>query len=922
VITDASHRLVSGLFVVDQLGAQALKGIERPVQLYRVIQPSGVRGRLEAATAAGGLTSFVGREEELRSLISRWECVLEGEGQLAVIIGEAGIGKSRLVQRFHEQIASTAHTWIEAGAGAFFQNTPFYPVTEMLRELLAWRGHQASLQAEQTSPRGGLKEDSDDERLAGLEAALVLAGLKPAEAIPLIAPLLNLPPSAKVQPSALSSEQQRRRLLATLVEWVLGSARVQPLVIATEDLHWVDPSTLELIRLLAEQGATAQLLLLYTARPEFRAQWPQRAHHMQITLSRLSARNVRTMVEEVAAHKALSSETIATVVERTGGIPLFVEELTRAVLESGGAQLTGHEIPATLHDSLMARLDRLGPAKEVAQLGAVIGREFSYELLHAMHPAPEDELQTAVKALADVELLYVRGIPPEAMYTFKHALIQDAAYEALLKTRRRELHRRVASVLSKQFPEITEGQPELMAHHYTEAGMTAQAIPCWQKAGQRAVERSAHVEAISHLTKGLELLDTLPDGSERAREELILRTTLAHALTATRGWADPDVGKTYTRCLELCQQMGDSSQLSRVLVGLWSFNCEVPLLQTAQELTEQHLRLAQKTEDRLLLAEAHLVLGFTLFFRGEIVSAQDHMEHGIASDSSPQGHSRAVLYGYDPRVPCWFVMACGLWMLGYPDQALKRSEETMLFAEKLDHPYTSAVGLYWAATFHRLRQEKHATQRWAEDLIALCTEQRFMLFLAFGAILRGSALAGQERAQGIADIRRGLTAHRATGGALRQPYWLALLAEAYGDVGNVEEALTVLADALTVADKTEERWCEAELYRLKGQLTLQKEARSWKPQTSLSSPIVQPPDSDGVAQEAEGYFLKAIEIASRQQAKSLELRAATGLSKLWQLQGKRRKARELLSPIYNWFTEGFDTADLKEAKLLLDELSK
>ena len=428
-----------------------------------------MRGRLEAAAAARGLTPFVGREDELRLLMNRWERALDGEGQVALIIGEAGIGKSRLVQRFHEQIAGTPHTWVEAAAGAFFQNTPFYAVTEMLRELLAWRG-----------------DESAEEQLAQLEARLELAGLKPAEALPLIAPLLNLPIPAKYPPSPLSPEQQRRRLLATLVEWALGAARVQPTVIATEDLHWADPSTLELIQLLVEQGATARLLLLYTARPEFRAPWPPRAHHTQITLNRLSARNVRTMVGEVAAQKALSEETIATVVERTGGVPLFVEELTRAVLESGDAKLTGREIPVTLHDSLMARLDRLGPAKEVTQVGAVIGGEFSYELLHAVHPIAEEDLQRALRTLADAELIYVRGIAPEATYQFKHALIRDAAYEALLKSRRKDLHRLVARTIDEKFPALKEAHPEVLARHWTEAGETEPAIAEWSRAGKAA----------------------------------------------------------------------------------------------------------------------------------------------------------------------------------------------------------------------------------------------------------------------------------------------------------------------------------------------------------------------------------------------------------------------------------------------------
>jgi class 3 adenylate cyclase len=470
LITDAVHRLVSGLFVVENRGAQALKGIEGSTQLYRVIQPSGVRGRLQAVAASRGLTPFVGREDELRSLMNRWERVLDGEGQVALIIGEAGIGKSRLVQRFHEQIKDTPHTWVEATAGALFQNSPFYPVAEMLREFVAWRG-----------------DESAEERLAQLASRLKSAGVKPAETIPLIAPLLNLQLPAKYPPSSLSPEQQRRRLLATLVEWVLGAARVQPFVIVIEDLHWADPSTLELIQLLVEQGARSRLLLLYTARPEFHAEWPLRAHHTHITLDRLSARNVRTMVEEVAAGKALSDVTIATVVERTGGVPLFVEEMTRAVLESVDARLTAHQIPVTLHDSLMARLDRLGPAKEVAQVGTVIGDTFSYELLNAVYPIAEENLQSALHIVADAELIYVRGIPPDATYQFKHALIRDTAYEALLKSRRRELHQRIAHKLEERFPDIAMAAPELLAHHCTEAGLIAQAVPYWRRAGRRAM---------------------------------------------------------------------------------------------------------------------------------------------------------------------------------------------------------------------------------------------------------------------------------------------------------------------------------------------------------------------------------------------------------------------------------------------------
>jgi predicted ATPase len=400
----------------------------------------------------------------------------------------------------------------------FFQNTPFYPVTEMLRQFVG----DAPIQ----------------DQLAQLATRLTASGLKPAEAIPLIAPLLNLPPD--YPPSALSPEQQRRRLLTTLVEWVLGSARAQPLIVATEDLHWADPSTLELIQLLVEQGAGARLLLLYTARPEFHAPWPMRAHHTQINLNRLTVGNVRTMVAQVAAKIALSDETVATVVERTGGVPLFVEELTRAVLESGEVKLTGREIPATLHDSLMARLDRLGPAKEVIQVGAVIGSEFSYELLHAVHPIGEAELLAALHSLADAELLYVRGIAPDATYQFKHALIRDAAYEALLKSRRKDLHRTVARTIAEQFPALKETHPEVLARHWTEAGETEPAIAEWSRAGTAAQARNAFIEAQEGLQRALALLNALPESPERDCRELDLRESLVQMLYVTRGWATPE----------------------------------------------------------------------------------------------------------------------------------------------------------------------------------------------------------------------------------------------------------------------------------------------------------------------------------------------------------------------------------------------
>jgi len=881
VITDAAHRLVSGLFVVEDRGMQALKGIERPVPLYRVVQPSGVRGRLQAAAAARGLTPFVGREDELRLLINRWERALEGESQVALIVGEAGIGKSRLAQHFHEQIAGTPHTWVEAAAGAFFQNTPFYAVSEMLRVLLAWRGNESA-----------------EEQLAQLEARLELAGLKPSEALPLIAPLLNLPLPARYPPSSLSVEQQRRRLLATLVELTLGAARVQPIVITIEDLHWADPSTLELIQLLDEQGATARLLLLYTARPEFRAQWPPRAHHTQITLNRLSSRNVHTMVGQVAARHALSDETVTAVVERSGGVPLFVEELTRALAESDGRS-SASEIPTTLRDSLMARLDRLGPAREVAQLGAVIGREFSYELLHAIHPAPEDQLQTALKAVTDAELLYVRGIPPEALYWFKHALIQDAAYEALLKTRRRELHRHVANVLSQQFPDAAEAQPEILAHHYTEAGLSAEAVPYWVRAGEGMSRRSAHIEAIRHLTKGFQLLHTLPETRERAQQELALQMAMGASMLATSGLATSETGQAYSRARELCHQLGESSQLFRALMGLRFFYTALGELQTARELGEQLLRLAQSAGDAELLVEAHYALAVPLHFLGDFVSAREHLEQTIALYDPWRHPDHAVRYGLDPGVAARSLVAWLLWELGYPDRALKKTRAALSMARESSHPFTLAYALLLSSTILLWRRDSRAVIELTDDLIPLCREQGFSSMLTSGTLVRDGALIAQGKEEEIAIKPWEAAWLRVTGSQSYVTGHLARSVDAYVKTGDIDAGMHLLAEALARVESTDERYCEAELHRLKGELLGTR-------------------DRDA---QAEQSFRTAIRVAQGQGAKSFQLRATTSLARLLAKQGRRDEARTMLADIYGWFTEGFDTADLKEAKALLDELS-
>ncbi|MBI3797574.1 MAG: tetratricopeptide repeat protein, partial [Deltaproteobacteria bacterium] len=745
------------------------------------------------------------------------------------------------------------------------------------------------------------------------------------DTIPLLAAFLSLPHSDRYLPLTLTPQRQKQKTLEALLAWLLAEAAKQPLPFIVEDLHWADPSTLEFLGLLIDQVPTARILTVLAFRPEFIPPWTLRSHMTQLTLTRLPRKQVEVMVEKVAADKVLPAAVIQQIVAKTDGVPLFVEELTKTVLETGLSVGATHAsplplaIPTTLHDSLMARLDRLGTAKEVAQLGATLGREFSYELLQAVSSVDEVTLQQALAKLVTAEVLYPQGLQPQARYLFKHALIQDAAYQSLLKSTRQQYHQQIAQVLEDRFAETVETHPELVAHHYTEAGLVRQAIPYWQRAGQKAAERSANVEAIAHLTKGLELLKTLPDTPERAQQELMLQIALGASLQATKGYAAPEVEQAYTRARELCRQVGETPQLFSVLLGLGAFYFTRAELQTARELGEQCLALAQRIQDPARLVPAHYLLGMTLLYLGEPASARKYFEQGIAL-YDPQKHRshtyRAAVQ--NPGVSCLSYAAFALWCLGYPDQALKRSYTAITLAQELAHPFSLAWALSNPTSVHQFRGEAQAAREQAEASMVLCREHGFPLFLASGTHMRGVALAEQgEVEEGIVQMRRGLSAWRATGAEIARPPLLASLAAAYGKTGQIEEGLTVLAEALSVVDRSGERVYEAELYRLKGTLTLQKFQVS-------GSKFQVPPNTQHLApntqEEAEACFLKAIDVARRQQAKSLELRAVMSLARLWQQQGKKEEARQMLAEIYNWFTEGFDTADLQEAKALLEEL--
>jgi class 3 adenylate cyclase/predicted ATPase len=894
MISATTYSLVQGFFACHALGLQTLKGVNTPVQAYRVLGASGAQSRLDVAHPRG-LTPLVGREADMVLLRERWAQTQDGLGQVVLLSGEAGIGKSRLVQVLKAHVAAEPHACIEWYCSPYTQQSALYPVMTHLHRLLRW------------PPEAPLQE-----KLRTLEEMLVAYGFALPEVVPLFATLLSLPLPERYAPLTLTPQRQKQQTLEAVLAWLLAEATRQPVLFIVEDLHWIDPSTLEWLSLLVDQGPTARILTLLACRPEFRPPWGFRAHLTPVTLHRLPPPQVAQMIGQVAGGKTLPPEVVQQIVTKTDGVPLFVEELTKMVLESGLLQeredrydLTGPlpslAIPTTLQDSLMARLDRLTTVKAVAQLGATIGRTFSSALLRAVAPLDEATVQHGLRQLVEAELVYQRGVGPQATYLFKHALIQDVAYQSLLRSTRQQYHQRIAQVLEVQFPETVTTQPELLAHHYTEAGLMAQAIPYWQQAGQRALERSAAPEAIQHLTTSLALLAMLPETLARAQQELDLRLALGSAFIATKGYAAPEVEQTYGRARALCAQVGDTPQLFPALQGLCQFYYGQGAFPTARELGEQLYQLAQREAAPTHLLEAHDALGSTFFYLGDYPTAWTHLEQGIVCTDPTAERAQALRHGVALGVRCLAIAANVLWCLGYPAQAMRRSQEALALAQALAHPYSLALAQFWAVYLHCRRREALAAQAQADALLPLATAQGFALWVEVGTCWRGWALAMQgESEAGLAQLYQGLAAVLATGWTLGRPSCLVLLAEAAGHAGQVTEGLRLLAEALRAFEASERGDGLVEAYRLKGLLLLRQAA----------------PD----AAQAEACFQQALTIAHRQQAKSWELRAAMSLSRLWQQQGKRKEAHDLLAPVYHWFTEGFDTVDVQEAKALLDEL--
>ncbi|SHH61514.1 AAA family ATPase [Bradyrhizobium erythrophlei] len=882
VVTARVQRQVAGLFVAEERGSHMLKGVPEPVTLFRLVRASGGGRR----SGARNLTPLVGRGEETAMLMRRWERARQGDGQLVLIVGEPGLGKSRLIEEFHNRLRDTPHTWLEWSCSQLLQNTPLHPIAEWGR--LRFGG--ADVPAEQ--------------RLADLESSLAQVRFDPAENVALLAPLLDIPPPQE-RASTLAPEELRRRQLAALTGWVMAGARVQPVVLAFEDLHWADPTTLDVLGGMAERGALAPLFIVATTRPEFRPPWGMRSNHGTISLAPLDRLQVREMVAELSARHALPREVAEGVAARTGGVPLFVEEVTRLLLErgeQGGIQA----IPPTLQQSLMARLDRLGPAREVAQVGSVIGRRFSYGLLRAVSAMEDGPLQMALQRLAEADILLVEGLPPESGYRFKHALIQDAAYENLLKSRRQVLHRRVGEALLDNLAATAAAEPELMAHHFTQAGLTEAAIEWWGKAGQRSLESSALVEAVEQLKRAITQIATLPATAALRREEIKLQVALISPLMHLKGYAAEQTKAAAERARLLIEQAealgeppGDPLLLFSVLFGVWvasyvAFNGEV-----MRSLAAQFLALAGKQGTTAPLMVGNRMMGTSLLLTGDIAEARAHLDRAIALYDPVQHRPLATRLGQDVRVSILSYRSFALWSLGYPAAALADADHALKDARETGHAASLMFALAVTSWTHIQRANYATANVQLDEVVGLAGEKGALYWKAQGMLEQGWLFALTGKASDAVDrIIAGLTEWRSTGSTLLMPFNLSCLARAYAELGKFDDAWRCIGEATTTMETTRERLWQAEIHRMAGEIALLE------------------PD----AAKAEAHFERALAVARGQQAKSWELRAAMRMARLWCDQGKRDEARDLLAPIYGWFTEGFDTLDLKEAKALLGEL--
>jgi len=891
VIAEATRKLLGNLFELRDLGPKDLKGITGPARAWAALRASSVEGRFEALHGSG-LTALVGREEELELLLRRWSRAKTGEGQVVLLSGEAGIGKSRLTAALLERLAGEPHTRLRYFCSPQHTDSAFYPIIGQMERAA-----------------GLTHDDTPPAKLDKLDLLLAPTSTSKQEAA-LFAEMLSLPNDGRYPALDLPPPQRRQRTLEALIAQIEALTRSAPVLMIFEDAHWTDPTSLEVFGRAVDRIRTLRVLLIVTYRPEFEPPWIGRPHVTALTINRWAERDIDAMIDGVVGNKHLPASVRQDIIERSDGIPLFVEEMTKAVLEAANEGTAERvvavipspsvAVPASLHASLMARLDRLGPAKELAQIGAAIGREFSHGLMAAVAGKPEAEVQPALDRLVAAGLLFRQGSPPHATYLFKHALVQDAAYGTLLRGPRQELHARIAAATETGMPERVEREPELLAYHYAEAGQPDTAAGYWLAAGRLAARRSANSEAVAHLRRGIAAVRGLPETVERNRLELALQLALGPALVSSRGFGDAEASTGYQRAAELARRLGDDRDRFAATWGLW--------ITIRAKSASDHMRLrlqylgemveaAERTGDAELLLQAHHSSWSTRIWNGEFASASEHVRSGLALYDPERHRHHALMYGgHDPGVCGNGQGAVALWALGWPDRAVQSARESIVLGETLDHLPSLLHSLWFATSVYFLRRQAADVLACSARLLAVGSEHGLKLYEAIGGVFHGWALIQQLDAQaGLAELRAAVATY-ATTAHVNLDLYRAILAEAELRAGNFEEGTAVLIQG----ERSTDEWWRAGYLRLRGDLLLRG-----------------PNDDRGAA---ERLYRQAISVAAGQQAKSLELRAATSLAMLLGEQGRRSEGYAVLAPVYGWFTEGFGTLDLKEAKALLGEL--
>jgi class 3 adenylate cyclase/tetratricopeptide (TPR) repeat protein len=891
VVGDTTRRLVERSFVLESLGAQVVRGLDEALELHRVVRPKGV-GTPDSSEDETGLTPFVGRDQELAFLLERWEHAADGLGQAVLLEGDAGIGKSRLLRRLHHRLTDRDHTWLEARGSAYHTNSAFHPVIDLIQRAIEI-DHQDPL------PLRGEK----------LERALRAAGLPVADVYPLFATLLSLPVPDHYTLTVQSAEARRLRTLEALVAWIFALAERRPVVLAVEDVHWIDPSTSELLNLLVEQARTARTLIVMTTRPTVRLGGSHRTHITSMTLDPLTRSQTHTMLSGLIGERTLPESIVRQLVAKCDGVPLYAEELTKAVLESTPVQ-TGNgstpslegsvarEIPTTLRDSLMARLDRLGPAKELAQLASVLGREFHHDLLAAIVPMSATDLAAAVDALEEAELLYRRGVPPRATYTFKHTLIQETAYASLLRSRRIELHARVARVLEEEFPDVALNEPEIVAYHYGQARRHEHAVAYYFRAGLLAKKRIANAEAVDHLDQAIALLAETPESDERNRVELRMQVAIGAPLIITRGYAHESVRHAFERAHELCSRVADATELFEAVYGLSTYYLNRGEMARAHELSQRLIELADRTPGPSRRPWAHQQLGCVHYFGGNPQGAREQFDLAVATYDDPGQRGLIHIFGQDPAVASMVLCGMARWLLGHPDDGLATSRAAVERGREVNHPFSLAFALCFCAYNHVQRREREPVVELAAEAERLAREEAVDQWIPPAVSLKGWAMP--DPAEGIAIMEAAMIEASQKWSRIGSPFHLSMLIDRLIEAGRIDDAIASVKLALDLANETSNHFCDAEIHRLRGDLELRR--------------------AGGTVEEAEAFYRRAVEIARAQKARSLELRSAVSLARLLADRDGPHVARDMVAPLYESFDDGLASPDVTDARTLLADL--